>query len=77
MPLSFWKENAMKYYKGKGYLVDTFTEDELKNGVDKECVERAIIETGLNYINTEFVYNNKKKITGVKIYVCNEEDVRT
>lgn len=65
----------MKYYQGKGYLVGTFTENELKNGVDKECVERAIAETGLEYVNTEFVYNDKKKITGLKVYVCNEEDV--
>lgn len=66
----------MKYYQGKGYLVGTFDKDELRNSVDKECVERAMIETNLRYVNTEFIYNDNKEITGLKIYVCNEKDVK-
>lgn len=64
------------YIKGKGILVGIFNELDLKNGRDKEAVEKKKKETGLNYINTEYVYENNY-IIGIKIYVCAIEDVRT
>ena len=46
------------YIKGRGILVGTFTELDLKNGRDKEAVEKKKRETGLSYTNTEFVRKN-------------------
>lgn len=43
------------YIKGRGILVGTFTELDLKNGRDKEAVEKKKKETGLNYTNAEHV----------------------
>lgn len=65
-----------EYIRGKGILVGTFTELDLKKNYDKEIVEQKKKETGLNYTNTEYVYENNY-IIGIKIYVCAIEDVRT
>lgn len=63
------------YIRGKGILVGTFDESDLKNGRDKEAVEKKKKETGLNYTNTEHVYRNNDMV-GIKFYVCAIEDVR-
>lgn len=64
-----------EYIRGKGILVGTFTELDLKNGHYKEAIEKMKKETGLNYTNTEHVYKNND-IVGIKFYVCAIEDVR-
>lgn len=63
------------YIKGKGILVGIFNELDLKNGRDKEAVEKKKKETGLNYINTEFVRKNDDTVS-IRIYVCTVDDIR-
>jgi hypothetical protein len=63
------------YIKGRGILVGTFTELDLKNGRDKEAVEKKKKETGLSYTNTEFVRKNGN-IVSIRIYVCTVDDIR-
>lgn len=63
-----------EYSKGKGVLVGTFTEDQLAKQIDKMEIAKAKEKYGLKYINSEFVYNGSK-ITGIRVYVCNLEDV--
>lgn len=63
------------YIKGKGILVGTFTELDLKNGHDKEAVEKKKKETGLSYTNTEFVRKNDDAVS-IRIYVCTVDDIR-
>ncbi|RKI83761.1 hypothetical protein D7V90_07670 [bacterium 1xD42-87] len=65
----------MKYIKGKGILVGTYNENDLKNGKDKIDVLNISKETGFNYTNNEFVKRNGK-IVGIKIYVCKIEDFK-
>ena len=64
-----------EYIRGKGILVGTFDESDLKNGRDKEAVEKKKKETGLNYTNTEFVRKNDD-IVSIRIYVCTVDDIR-
>ena len=63
-----------EYIRGKGILVGTFTELDLKNGRDKETVEKKKKETGLGYTNTEFVRKNGD-IVSIRIYVCTVDDI--
>lgn len=63
----------MKYVKGKGILIGTYDENDLKNGKDKSDVLKISRETGLKYTNTE-ILKSKGKIIGMKIYACKAED---
>lgn len=45
----------MKYIKGKGYFVGSFSETDIKNGLDRVAVEKAKAETGLQYTNQEYI----------------------
>ncbi|BAG09065.1 MAG: hypothetical protein E6053_09305 [Finegoldia magna] len=63
-----------KYIKKKGILVGTFTEEQLKKKIDKLEVDKAMEKYGLKYTNTELVRKGGK-IVGLKVYVCNWEDV--
>ena len=45
----------MKYIKGKGYFVGSFSETDIKNGLDRVAVEKAKTETGLQYTNQEYI----------------------
>ena len=64
-----------EYIRGKGILVGTFTELDLKNGRDKEAVEKKKKETGLSYTNTEFVRKNDDTVS-IRIYVCTVDDIK-
>lgn len=57
----------------KGVFVGTFSEDDVRNGVDKQKLWAVQNETGLKYCNTEFV-KKKGKIVGLKIWACSLED---
>lgn len=45
----------MKYIKGKGYFVGSFSETDIKNGLDRVAVEKAKAETGLQYTNQAYI----------------------
>ena len=64
-----------EYIRGKGILVGTFDESDLKNGRDKETVEKKKKETGLSYTNTEFVRKNDDTVS-IRIYVCTVDDIK-
>ena len=64
-----------EYIRGKGILVGTFDESDLKNGRDKEAVEKKKKETGLSYTNTEFLRKNDDTVS-IRIYVCTVDDVK-
>ena len=49
-------------------FVGLFSENEIKNGLDKIEVEKKKIETGYKYTKTELVKQGKK-IVGIKIWV--------
>ena len=54
-------------------FVGEFSDEDLKNGVDKKMVEDYKIKTGLNYTNTKLVKKNGK-IVAIKIWVCDSND---
>lgn len=62
------------YIKGKGVLVGTFTKDQLKKKIDKIEIAKAKEKYGLKYINSEFLEKGGQ-LTGMRVYVCNLEDV--
>lgn len=49
-------------------LVGDFTEEDCKNKVDKQAVEKMQKETGLDYTITKIV--KRKGIKYLRIYVC-------
>lgn len=59
----------MKYIKGKGYFVGSFSETDIKNGLDRVAVEKAKAETGLQYTNQEYIKKGGIPV-GIKLYVC-------
>lgn len=63
-----------EYIKGKGVLVGTFTKDQLKKKIDKIEIAKAKEKYGLKYINSEFLEKGGQ-LTGIRVYVCNLEDV--
>lgn len=63
------------YIKNKGILVGKFDEDDLRNKRDKIQVDKIMKETGLKYVNTEYV-KRKDKTTHIKIYLCTIEDFK-
>ena len=65
----------MKYIKGKGYYVGTFTESDLVLKNDKRAVAQAMEATNLRYVNTDIVYQNGAAI-GIKLYVCSKEEMK-
>ena len=64
---------SREYIKGKGVLVGTFTEDQLRKKIDKMEIAKAKEKYELKYINSEFVCKGNQ-ITGIRVYVCNLED---
>lgn len=62
-----------EYIKGKGILVGTFDEEQLKKKIDKMEIAKAKEQYGLKYINNELVYKGGK-IVGIRVYLCNLED---
>lgn len=63
-----------EYIKGKGVLVGTFTEDQLRKKIDKMEIAKAKEKYGLKYINSEFLEKGGQ-LTGMRVYACNLEDV--
>ena len=63
------------YIKNKGIFVGTFNEADIANDFDKKKIEEMKQKTGLNYTNTE-IAKKGKKIVGIRIYVCNEDDFK-
>lgn len=49
--------------------VGQFTEDDLKNGVDKKKIAEAKKENNLKYVNTKLVKKGGK-IVAMKVWVC-------
>lgn len=62
------------YIKGLGVLVGKFTEEDLKNKVDKKAVEEAKEKYNLKYTNTRLI--KEKGIKKLAIYVCNIDDFK-
>ena len=62
------------YIKGKGIPVGTFTEEDLKKGIDKIMVNKKMEETGLKYTNTKII--KEHGIRKLAIWVCNVEDFK-
>lgn len=65
----------MQYIEGKGYLVGCFNEEELIKKNDKVALKKAMEETGLKFVNTEYIKKGKN-IIGLKIYVCTQSEVQ-
>ena len=53
-------------------LVGNFSEEDLKNGKDKQKVEEMKKKTGLNYTNTKIIKIKRKKY--LSIWLCNAQD---
>lgn len=67
------RDSSMLYLYGLGVWVGEFNEEQLKNGVDKKCVDFMKNKTGLNYVNTKVAYNeNDEKV--LRVWVCKAED---
>lgn len=66
--MNIYAENT--YIKGLGVFVGKFSENDLRNGIDKKAVEKKKKETGLKYTNTKIIKN------GLAIWVCNADDFR-
>ena len=62
------------YIKGLGILVGKFTEEDLKNGIDKKIVKEKMEEYNLKYTNTKIIKEND--IKKLAIYVCNVYDFK-
>ena len=62
------------YVKGRGILVGTFTEQELRQGRDKVEVEKMMKKTGYPGVNSVVVKKGGKPV-GLRLYVCRWEDV--
>lgn len=56
-------------------LVGDFSEDDLKNKVDKKAVEKKKEETGLKYTNTKII--NKKGQRYLRVWVCSVDEVES
>ena len=56
-------------------LVGDFSEDDLKNKVDKKAVEKKKEETGLRYTNTKII--NKKGQRYLRVWVCSVDEVKS
>lgn len=70
--MNIYVENT--YIKGLGVFVGKFSENDLKNGIDKKAVEKKEKETGLKYTNTKII--KEKGVTKLAIWVCNVEDFK-
>lgn len=56
-------------------LVGDFSEDDLKNKVDKKAVEKKKEETGLKYTNTKIIH--KKGQRYLRVWVCSVDEVES
>lgn len=56
-------------------LVGDFSEDDLKNKVDKKAVKKKQEETGLKYTNTKII--NKKGQRYLRVWVCSVDEVES
>ena len=63
-----------EYIKGKGILVECFNEQQINNRDDKIATQKMMDATGYKYTNTEFVKKDGK-LTGLKVYVCDLDDM--
>ena len=68
------QDKEYEYVKGKGILVGCFNAQQIKDKEDKVAVQNMMDTTGYKYTNTEFVKKNGKT-TGIKIYVCELDDL--
>lgn len=64
----------MNYIKGKGILVGTYSDEDVRNSKDQREVYAMMEKTGYNSVNTEVI--KKNGIDYLKVYVCKSEDVR-
>ena len=63
----------MNYERNKGVFVGKFNEDDLRNKKDKIAIKKAMEETGLQYIHSEYV-KSKGEVVALKVYVCELKD---
>lgn len=63
-----------KYIKGKGILVGCFNEQQINSRADKIATQKMMDATGYKYTNTEFIKKDGK-LTGLKVYVCDLDDM--
>lgn len=64
----------MKYIKGKGILVGTYSEQDLQMEKDKVDVQKMKEQTGLSYTNQDIITKDGK--TYLKLYVCKQRDLK-
>lgn len=62
------------YIKGLGILVGKFTEEDLRNKIDKQVVAEKSKEYNLKYTNAKII--KEKGIRKLAIYLCNIDDFR-
>ena len=55
-------------------LVGNFSENDIKNGIDKKEVEEMKKKTGLQYTNTKIIKKNGKEY--LSIWLCNAQDFK-
>ena len=55
--------------------VGRFSEQDLSEGRDKVAVEKAMLSTGLKYINTKLVKHNGK-VVAMDIWICGVDDFK-
>lgn len=65
----------MEYIKDKGYLVGSFSHDQIKNNDHIKALTELKQKTGLKFSNTEFT-KTKGKIVSMEIYLCKFEDLK-
>lgn len=56
-------------------FVGRFTEEDLRNGVDKAEVAKAKEKYGLYYTESEIVFEDGVMV-GIKIWVCGEDEFK-
>lgn len=69
------KDSRLLYLHKLGVWVGEFNEEQLKNSVDKKCVENMKKITGLDYVNTKIARGNHGEKV-LRIWVCNAEDFK-
>lgn len=63
----------MKYTKGKGYLVGSFSEEEVRDGKDKIALSKAKEELNLKFSNVKVGKKNGKQV--LHVWACDYEDL--
>ena len=57
----------------KGVYIGQFSEEDIKVGRDKAATQKVKEETGLKYVNHQFVKKNGE-IVAIRLWACSVED---